>query len=274
MKSVRPRPLPLAALGVALLAFAAPAGATVLFSDAFASPNGTLLSASTGWTRTFGTPVEPMTINNGALTLQSPSTGGPERVYHDLGQTYSTGSLYVGFDFTVNNVPATNINLAFFASDTSGVSGLNTGGYFNLGIGDSGGFKLGIASGASNSPNGTSSVQTVDSYTTGATYRVVIEYNFVAGALNNTANLYLNGSVVAAAVYAATPDEVAGFRYFGLRQPTTSNSAGVVIDDLVIANDFASAATFPSAVPEPASAAALFGASALALVAARRRRVV
>lgn len=264
-----------ALLGAVLAAFAAgPVTAAVLFSDNFSSPDGTLLSATTGWTRILGTPDEPVTVNGGKLRLQSPSTGGVERDYTDLGQDYSTGSLYVGFDFAVTDLPASNNTLGFFALNTTGVSVNTVGLSFNIGVGDATGYKLGLALGTSTGSVTPTSVYSAANYALNTTNRIVIEYNFVEGVLNNTANLYLNGTVVASAVYGTTGAELASLRYFAFRQPTTAQSAAVAFDDFVIATSYNEAATFSSAIPEPASAAALLGIAALGLVAARRRRRV
>lgn len=259
--------------GLTLLA-AGPVSAAVIFSDNFNSPDGTLLSNTTGWTRILGSPNPAMTITDGSLSVQSViSPASPERVYTDLGHAYSTGSLYVGFDFTVTDLPASNNTLGFFAIDTSGVSNTTVGLSFNVGAGDAGGYKVGVALSASATASSPTSVYSTTSYALNTSNRIVIEYNFFEGALNNTANLYLNGTVVATAVYGATGAEVASFRHFALRQPTAANSTAVGFDDLVIATTFAEAATF-AAVPEPSSCAAFLGAVALAGVVCQRRRRV
>lgn len=265
-----------ALFGAGLAAFAAgPASAAVLLSNSFTAPDGTALAGTSGWTLVLGdSNATAPTINNGVLSMASLVSGNAQRVYGDLGITISSGSVYVGFDFKVTDAPSGNVNIGFLISDLNSPGSSNSSFTLNIAAGATADtFKFGTALSNASASNGTSSVQTADSYSLNTTYRVVVAYNFIEGALNNSARLYVNDSVVASAVYGTTPAEVAGFRYFGLRQPTTANSTAVTFDDLVIATSYNEAATFPaSPVPEPASAAAFAAAAVLGLAATRRRR--
>ncbi len=107
-------------------------------------------------------------------------------------------------------------------------------------------------------------------------YRVVLQYDFVAGALNDTGSVYVattaaglsQASPYVTGSYAGATAELTQFTGFQFRQGTAAAAAGVAAGELVVASNFATAAT---PVPEPSTVALGFIGLA-GLIALRRRR--
>lgn len=239
---------------------AASAGATVIFSDSFSSSDGTLLSATSGWTRqTINfTATTPIAINNSAVTFGGASVG-TEVDYASFGSdslvSAGAGSVYTGFDFTITSIGTSNV---FPASFLFNPSSNFTEGFLVIQPDGSGGYRFG--SRLAFTTFGTTS------YALGQTYRVVLALTFNAGVAAEVLQVFVNDTL------AATQADVRsnGINHFGIRQG--SGTYSVTFDNLVLATTYAEAATFPAAIPEPSTYAAFAGVLGLGLAALRRRR--
>lgn len=246
--------------------FSASASATVLFSESFTYPNGTTLQGSGGWYKpsvdTSG--YAGFTVTDGSISTQ----GSHSVAYHDLsGTPITTGSIYYGFDLVVGTLsPFTSKTLAQLSSAPDG-GGFTTGSAL-LQIqsrDDMDEFENDIVTGYRFRVHaGGSSSNSAYFDLSDAAHRVVVEYNFVEGAKNNTASLYIDGTLLTTSTWTSGADEQ-GILSFSLFQSVLSQ-----VDNLVVATTFAEAST--AAVPEPSAYAAIVGGLALAGVVLRRRR--
>jgi hypothetical protein len=114
----------------------------------------------------------------------------------------------------------------------------------------------------------------------GQDYRMVLAYNVVAGAVNDTANLYVdptdnlvegNNTAYLSDTWNSATGETATMGAINLRQGTAANAATLSIDNLGVTTTFAEAATF-TPVPEPSSLSLLGGFGLLAWQMIRRRK--
>jgi hypothetical protein len=266
MLSLRPHPRGLAAALALLGLLATSASATVLFTETFDYPDGTVLNGSGGWVNGyFSAGAIPFVVNDGALDLTDMASASARDF---TASAFASGSVCYGFDFSLSTASsATNGN--FFAALASAPNGSNVrtqqGKIFARNSGS--GYVIGVTASAS-----TSSVQYGSSvYDFGTIHRVVVEYNFVDGLKNNTASVYVDGVLLATASWDATT-EASLIAFF--RPHTSSNTPTLsYFDNLVLATTYAEAAASPAApIPEPSAWATLAGAAGLALAARRRRR--
>ena len=111
-------------------------------------------------------------------------------------------------------------------------------------------------------------------------YRVVLAYNAVAGAGNDTAFIYVDPT--SATEGSNTPYNATAFVWPGgtenlavaeinLRQGTAANAPTLTVDNLGMATSFGEAYVY-TPVPEPTSLSLLGGFGLLALLISRRRR--
>ena len=93
----------------------------------------------------------------------------------------------------------------------------------------------------------------------GTTYHVDVDWNFVAGPLNDTFQVYVNGSPYVSKTWDSTNAEPPSVSSVNLRQGTAGSAATLTIDNLTVEQ-----------VPEPSSLA-LLALAAMFGVAKRRR---
>jgi hypothetical protein len=114
----------------------------------------------------------------------------------------------------------------------------------------------------------------------GTSYRVVVAYNDVAGALNDSGVVYVNPTDVLVEAnntpyvsksWTSTTAESEAFAAVNLRQGTAANAPSVTLDDLNVSQTFSEVATF-TPVPEPQGLALLGGFGMLAWNVFRRRK--
>lgn len=253
------------AASVVLAAFAQ---AQSTFTETFSYPNGALTGQG-GWVRNGSTSTNPLTVTNGAVAL---ATSG-EDVSTAIGFTASSNTLYAGFDLTLSGAQATG---DYFAAFNTASNQTNfTGRFFAKSSGA--GYVLGYQLGATGATPTYSS--TVLNFSTN--YRIVVRYDFVAGAANDQGTFYvsptqatelLNSAATSTITWGGSTAENASLAAFTLRQGTASSAPTISsFDNLIVSTSFSSAANI-SAVPEPSTYAALAGALALAGVIAHRRR--
>ena len=110
----------------------------------------------------------------------------------------------------------------------------------------------------------------------GTTYRVVVDWSFVSGPLNDTFKLYVsptdpvqaNDTPYYSTTWASTSAEPAQISAFNFRQGTAASAPAEKVDNLGVSTTFAEAL----AIPEPASLAMMAGAGLLALRTRRAKR--
>jgi hypothetical protein len=240
------------------------ARADVLFSDQF-NTNGPLLNFAP-WTITGASVVNPIQVVGGGVVL----TNNGQDVNAALSVTNSATSFYIGLtlnvteakvgDYFLHVSPAVGDTTSFFARLAIRTNNTATG------------FLLGYQE-----VSGTGSVTNYGSTTllSNTSYRVVLAYNSVPGALNDTASIYVdpidlieaNNTAYLTDGWTSATAEPTAIGTVNLRQGNAANAPSLRIDDLVVATTFAEAV---AVVPEP-SQIALFGLGALGLVAYRFR---
>jgi hypothetical protein len=251
--------------------FSASASAAVLFSESFTYPNGTTLQGSGGWyiPSSDSTSHAGFTVTDGSISTE----GSHRAAYRNLGGTpITTGSIYYGFDLVVGTLTPFTSKLISQLSSAPDGGGFTSGAAllqiqsrddsaFNEDIGDFDdvvtGYRFRVNAGGSYSNSAYFDL-------TDLAHRVVVEYNFVEGAKNNTASLYIDGTHMTTSTWTSGADEQ-GMLSFSLFQSVLSQ-----VDNLVVATTFGEAST--TAVPEPSAYAAIVGGLALAGVVLRRRR--
>jgi len=272
-EKMRSRKLLVAAgLIAAASCMARPAGAAVLYSTGFSSPTysdgplnnpspatDTTTPGQDGWLNTNAggaTTLNPISVSNSATNgIVSMATAGQD-VRHPLSGAVTSGSVYMDADINVSAAQATGDY--FLHLGDGGTSNF----YARTYIKSSGtGYVMAL---------GTSSGTAVTYGTTvlpfGQTQHVLVRYDFVAGAANDTGALFINPTTadgssdtpyVAATNIGTDATNIAGVY---LRQGAAGSSATLSsVDNIMVTGN----------VPEPASLG-LAGAAGLLLV--RRRR--
>ncbi len=240
-----------AALGLA----AVTGRATTYISDDFDRADGNLAGTDPSiggtWTNHSGTG-SFVQIDNNAIVLQHGS-GSREDINSIFdGGTLTSGTIYAGFDFSVTGSNGSaDEYFAHFKDDASDFTGrvhidpANATGDFTIGI-----------SGSASSPDSTWATD----LTHGTTYRAVIGFDFGTG----ISTLWIDASLESDTNIVSAADTVADLESFAFRQ--SSSSETIMIDNLVVADNFSAAA-----IPEP-STFVLVGLTGLAGFAAYRRR--
>jgi len=271
MKTIRSLTL----LAAALVATHA-AQATTYVNDVFNTgnyTNGALLGQDTpSWTLTSST-VNPLTIVNGNLILDN--TG------QDANQAFSNGA-----NLTTASISGTDLylsaNINVTAAQATGdyflhlsTAGATTGFFDKFFVQSSGsGFLLGFSAG------GSESVLYGALLSFGTNYQIVSDWQFVSGGNDDLFAIYVNptSSVEAdntpylsyswgasGGNLSAEPTNLSSVNF---RQGSATAAGNLTVSSVTVTD------TFPvgSSVPEPATYAALYGASALAVGAWRRSR--
>ena len=247
--------------------------ATPLFSDDFNSYANANLAGQGPWLQNGASAVTPVQVLNGKAMLGSSG--------QDLNAALSSPfSLVDGTSFYIGatvNLSAANATGDYFLhwSPTTGstiflsrVEARSSGAGFQLGYVET--------SGTGNSLTWGTQVLSFNH-----DYRMVLAYNVVAGAVNDTADLYVdpddltvrdNNTPYLSDTWGSITGETVTLGAINLRQGTASSAPTLAIDDLNVATTFAEAATFtPVPVPEPTSLSLLGGFALLAWFVNRRR---
>jgi hypothetical protein len=235
--------------------------ATVLFSDTFTYPNGNLV-AQGGWVQTGASATTPIQVTGGRAVL---GTSGQD-VNAPVGpfNLVDGSSIYLGATINVTSAQTTGDYFLHWAP-SSGSTIFES----RTEIRDAGGsgFNVGLIQTASATISWGSGV-----YSYGQDYRIVVGYNSVTGTLNDTGDVWMNGThEVAGAVW--TPSVNAEPTVLGsinLRQGSATAAPALSIDDLNVATTFAEVAIF-TPIPEPTSLS-LFGGFGLLAWFLRRRK--
>lgn len=236
---------------VASLALLSTAVAQTLVNENFNSYTNAALAGQGGWVQTLVNATNPITVASGAVPMAN--TGQDVRL-----------------QFT-NVVPATGNSLSLSAQIN--LSAVGAGDYF-LHFGDmantssfysrvfartaTGGYQLGMAAISGGTTTYGTAVLSLNT-----NYTITAVWNFIAGTVNDTITLTVNG--LASPYHVHTWNSVTAeptlINSVNLRQGGGAAAPVLVIDNIVV-----------TAVPEPSTYAAIFGALALGAVAWRRRQ--
>lgn len=245
--------------------------ATPLFSDSFTYPNGNLVTQGP-WLQNGVSAVTPVQVLTGRAMLGSSGQDVNAALSSPFSLVNGT-SFYIGATINLSAAQATGDYFLHWSPATgstiflSRVEARSSGAGFQLGYVETSGTGASLTWGT-----------TVLSF--GQDYRMVLAYNVVAGAVNDTANLYVNptdnlveanNTPYLSDTWGSVTGESATLGAINLRQGTAANAPTLSIDDLGVATTFAEAATFTQ-VPEPTSLSLLGSFGLLAWYMARRRR--
>lgn len=228
--------------------------ATTLLSDTFDYPDGYLVGNG-DWLQTGTTTTTPVQVSLGEVVL---ATG------QDVNSPLSTGyTLVDGTPFflgaTINLQSATATGDYFLHWSPSGSSTIFMSRVFAKSSGT--GYLLGYLETSGTGGTTTYGTTVLDF---NENYRVVLQYNPVADAVNDTAELFVDGVSYLTDTWTSVTGEQPILGAVNLRQ-ASGNAAYLHLDGLVLSTTFAEAM-----VPEP-SAFALIGLGVAGLVAFRRR---
>ncbi len=254
----------------AALAAAHAAHAVTYINDLFnSSPytSGTL-GGQDGWAGISGNGTNNIQITSGNVVL---TTSGQDVQQPFIGGNISTSgltSLYTTANFTITSAQTGDyfLHLGIFTNTSNFYQRLfvkagSVGGTFDLGV-------LAVS-------GNTSPVSYGADLPLNAPLTVVVAWDFVAGATNDTFSLYVNPTDVRAndtaystATWGSPTAEPTTLGSVDFRQGSAASAAGVQVSSVSVSD------TFPvtGSVPEPSAFAALFGASAIGLAAWRRSR--
>jgi len=245
----------LSAALASVVAFASADAASIIYSTDFNAPTYTdgALIGQDDWALTNST-VNPLSVANsdtdGTVTL---TTSGQDVRRAFTAGAVSSGSVYMSVEFTVASAQATGDYFVHLGDNTSTNFGART---FIKSSGT--GFVMALGTGSGAVTYGTTELAFNTSYT------LLVRYDLVSGALNDTGALYINPTTedgVGDTVYVAATTigtELTTISSVSLRQGTAANAPGVLIDSVSVYT-----------VPEPA--AALLGSFGLLGLLRRRR---
>lgn len=239
-----------AVAALALVGATSASEAAVVYSTDFNTPTYTsgALIGQDGWLITGTSVVNPLSVSGGSVSL---TTTGQD-ANRPFTPTITSGSAFLGVDANVTAAQATGDY--FIHLGDGGTTNFYARVYARSATG---GYVLGLATSSGTVTYGTTVVPF-------GTSRIVAQYNFVAGAANDTASLFVNGTSYGPGTTIGT--DATTISSLNLRQGSASNAPTVNVDNIVVSTDFDSA---NAAVPEPTSLGLLGAAGLMAL---RRRR--
>jgi trimeric autotransporter adhesin len=252
------------AMAAALLAaMATSLSAASLLNDSFNSYTDGNLVGQGGWTQVGSSTALPMQVNSGVVSM---AQGSAQDADSDFSSSVTSGSIY--YSLTIN-YSAKNGTADYGVAITDGGSSSFGGRLYAKSSGS--GYVLAIA--------GSSTAPTVfgAELSFNTSYSIVVRYDIVAGATNDTASMYVtagsfNANEASNSVYNSFTtwtggSEVSSFTALLLRQGT--NTGAFTVDNIKIGTLFSDVV---AAVPEPSAFAAFAGVIALAGVVMQRRR--
>jgi hypothetical protein len=252
--------------------------ATYLMEDFSTYADGNLVGQN-DWTQLGGTATAPIQVSGGQVVIPA-AVGDNQDAYHNnsagsiAAPGVGTTSIYVGLKMSVQTAPTVGFppNPSYFAALYTGD---NASGFANERL-------FASASGSGYVLSGKVTGQAGAPFATGTTvldfdtvYNIIVRANMVAGAGNDTLQVYVNptqGDVNLETPYLTavigTGSDPTGIGSLVLSQfgNASTLAAGVTINSIVMADSFAEAAM----VPEPSSLL-LAGVAGLALLYWRRR---
>lgn len=223
--------------------------AVSLLEQDFATFNTGNLVTQGNWTQIGSAATPSLTIANG--TIQLANSG------QDAGVSFTStnsGSLYLGLKLRVTSANTAGDYFTCFNTSASGTS--YTGRVFAKKGTGTNKFLLGLQIGASNSTVAYGSTE-LDMSTE---YVLILKYNFVSGALNDTAAIYVNPANTStessntahiASTWAGSTAEQTALAAASLRQGSASNAAAGTISKLMVTTDWLSLAALSTGVSIP-----------------------
>ena len=226
-------------------------------------------------------------VGNDSWILTGTATANPEQVVggkvplttsgQDVNASFAPVTLNDGdtlFMGVTINVSAAQATGDYFLHVTPGPAGNSFDFFQRIFIRSLGaGFQLGYAE----TSGGATPAYGVDVLNFGTDYRVVLAYNRVPGAANDTGTLYVNppdlnnpgaDPIYVSKVWSSTTAETNVVGTINLRQGNSANAATLTVDDLALGLAFSDV----SAIPEPQSLLWVGGFGLLAWNFIRRRR--
>ncbi len=253
-----------------LLAATVHSPASPYYLETFSYANGPLIGDDS-WTITGTSVVNPIQVSSGRVPLAN--NGQDVNALIGAPLTIADGtSFYIGVTI---NVSAAQGAGDYFLHTSPGPAGNSTAFFERVFIKSSGsGFVLGYVE-----TSGTGATTTYGStvLSFGTDYRAIVAYNKVAGALNDTASVYVNptdnsvegnNTAYLTSTWTSTSPETNIVGTVNLRQGSATAGPTLVIDDLALSQSFSDV----TVVPEPQSLALLGGFGILAWSFVRRRK--
>jgi len=282
----------LGTLGIALLAVRSSQAQVYLPTSAgnFSGFANGDLAGQNGWTAVTTTPTGVQVVGGIATFQGGLSSDMPDARYNFSSTVPSTAgtSFYLGAAFRVTSIDQASPGLSPIMSGqtTTGQVGPVLG--VSAGSGAPGSFRFIARGGPSNSPNGITYALDSVNRPIGQTIRVVLAYDFVAGASNDVLRLYVNPTspnrsdntpAFTLTNFVSSGQDFSWQEFTGLTGVSltpqgsfSSTSPGVEFDRLSASGDFT---TLYNAlpVPEPTALAAVVVPVTWGIVRARRPRV-
>lgn len=227
----------------------------VVFSDNFNSYTNGNLAGQGAWTQNGASATTPIQVNNGAVVVGT--SGQDVNALLTTGLSWANTSDYAfnfGATINVQSVAAAGDYFMHWSPTTNSTVFLSR--LFAKSDGGSG-FQLGYLE---TSGTGGATVYG-QSLLLNQDYSVVIRYNANAGALNDTADIFVNGNLYLSDTWTTTTVESTALGAVNLRQGTAANAPLVTVDNMFVE-------VVP--VPEPTSMA-LIGLGMAGLLIFRRR---
>ncbi|MGA0845945.1 MAG: PEP-CTERM sorting domain-containing protein [Luteolibacter sp.] len=240
------------------IALSMTAHSAILVSDDFPTNgtiNGQTPSVGGNWTLISGTPDQILVVGNRVQLSDALS----EDIESGFGSSYTSGSLYFGFDLIVTDPGTyTATDYEYFAHFSGSTFTART----DLAAFSASGYRPGVAT-----TSATAEVVWGSDLAYGTDYRLVVGYDFATG----LASLWVDPSAITDPSITSTT-AVSGITLdaFNFRQSSASPDQSISIDRLRVATTFDEVSLNAAAVPEPGSAAML---AAAAMASCFRRRL-
>lgn len=227
------------------------ANASLLLTDSFSYPDGTLVGApSSPWVSISGTAGQ-LDVTSGRTNVTGAES---EDAASGLsGAPITAGTVYAGLTFQLSALPTATTT--YFAMLTDAANGFRSRVHTTLTGAAAGSFRIGIG-------DASSAIVTIPvDLSLNTDYRFVVANDVATG----RSTLYLNPTTETGGVVATDATTPQTISRFGLRQ--SAGIGTISVDNLIVATTFSEAAT----VPEPTSLA-LVAIGAVGLLRRRARR--